>query len=95
MDVSREFRKIDYTIVKVVFQVLSTFASSMAIIDPEDLNVGPVRHYWNLVHRMYHIKNDCYSIFIVLTDQSNIRIGRKRFYSSECFMGYFTVLKVW
>ena len=80
---------------KVVLQILSAFAPSMTVIDTEYLYVGPVRYCGQLVYWMDNIQNDSYPIFIVLTDESNISIGRKRFHSAKCFVRNLTILKIW
>jgi len=43
---------------------------------------------------MNHIQDYCYPIFIVLTDQADISICRKRFDCSEGLVWNFTILKV-
>lgn len=42
IDVAWEFGQVDNVVVEIVFQVLSTFAPSVAVVDSENLNVGPI-----------------------------------------------------
>ena len=60
---------------EVIFEIFCTFAASMTIINPKDLYIWPVLHYWQFIHWMYYVKNYCYPILIVLANKSNVGIG--------------------
>ena len=65
---------------KVILEVLSALAASMAIVNTEDLQLGPLvrRNSWSLLCRLYHIKDNRDPILISLAHDSNIGVG------SEC-----------
>jgi hypothetical protein len=60
---------------QVVFQILSTFAATMAVVYAENLNVRPVLDDWDFGNRVDHVKNDGDSVFVVLTDKADIGVG--------------------
>jgi hypothetical protein len=64
---------------KVIFEIFSTFATSMTVIDPEDLNVWPISYHWQLIYWMNNVEDDRYSIFIILPDKSYISVCGETF----------------
>jgi hypothetical protein len=79
---------------QVIFEVFCTFASAMAIINAEDLYIRPVLNNRQFIHWMNNIQNNGYPVFIILSNQSNICIGTKRFDCSECLVRDFTILEI-
>ena len=77
MNVTRELWLQNNVVMKVVFEVFSTFASTMPVIDTEYLELWPfisgyTRHFlcW-----LDDIQYDRYAILICLADDTNVCIG--------------------
>jgi hypothetical protein len=80
---------------KMVFEVFSAFASTVAVKDTKDLYVRPVLHLRMLVGRMDNVQYDSNPVLVVLSDQAHISVGREGFDCSESFIGYLAILEVW
>lgn len=72
---------------KVILEVLSALAAAMAIVNTEDLQLGPLvrRNSWSLLCRLYHIKDNRDPILISLAHDSNISIGSESLNRAESF----------
>ena len=57
---------------QVVFEVLCALTSTVPVVDAENLYVGPVRDHRQLVQGVNNVQNNCYSIFVVLSDQAKV-----------------------
>ena len=81
---------------EVFFQILSALVASMAIVDCENLNLRPLVFcdFRLLAERLNYVENNCYSIFICLSDKPNMSVCRKRPNNSELFIGCLGVLKI-
>ena len=79
---------------QIIFQVLRTFAATMAIIDSENLDVRPVSHHRQLVKGMDNVQNDRDPVLIVLTNQPDVGISREGSHGPKAFVGYFAVLEI-
>jgi len=69
-----ELRVQQDVVVEVILQVLRTLRPSMAIINSEDLNVGPVRYGRNFICWMDNIEDDSDPVFIVLPDEAYVSV---------------------
>lgn len=66
----------------------------MAVVDAEDLNVGPICNRWHLGRRVYHIQDDCNSVLVILPYKANVSVGRETFDRAERLVRDFAILKV-
>ena len=80
---------------QIIFEILRAFASSMTVIDAEYLYIRPVLDHRQFINRMNYVKNNCYPVFIILTNKSNISISTERFNCSKCFVRNLTILEIW
>ena len=96
-DIFWEFWLQDNIVVKVVFEILSAFASSMAVINTENLQFWPfVRgNFWCFCCRLYYIKNNWYSIFVGFPYNTYICVRCKCFDRTKCLWTNFTSLEEW
>ena len=67
----------DDVIVKVIFEVLCTFASTMSVVNAEYLKFGPLLSWnsWHLISRLDYIEDDGNPVFICLSHGTNICVG--------------------
>lgn len=79
---------------QIIFQVLRALAASMAIIDAENLDVWPVGHHRQLVEGVDNVQNDRDPVLIVLTNQSDVGVGREGSHGPKALVGYFAVLEI-
>jgi len=74
LDVGREFGIHYNVVVQVVFEVFSTFVTTMTIENAEDLNFRPVLNSTCLLLRLDNIKNNSNSIFINFSYCANVGV---------------------
>jgi hypothetical protein len=60
--------------VQIVLKIFGAFTAAVSIINAEYLYIRPILDWRQLVDGMDYIKNDRYSIFIILADQSNVSV---------------------
>lgn len=77
LNIVGEVRVHDNVQVEIVFQVLGTFTSSMAVKNSENLDLGPqlIIYLRLLKFRLNHIENDCDTIFVCFPDQARVCVS--------------------
>jgi len=82
---------------QVVFEVLSAFAASVAIVNAENLQFGPVlaRDARLLLGGLNHVQNDRDSVLVSFAHRAHICICGKGFHGTERFRTYFASLEKW
>ena len=95
-DISGELGLQDYIVMEGVFEILGALTASMAIVDSEDLQLGPhLGRYSGLLKRgLDHVQNNRNSIFIGLPHCAHIRVRSKGFHRAKRLLTHFRVLKV-
>jgi hypothetical protein len=88
MDVVREVLLQDDVVVQVLLEVLGTLVAAMAVVDCEDLDLRPLVLLYLVFFavRLDHIQNNCNSVFIHFSYQTNVGIGGKRLHDAELFI---------
>ena len=78
-----------------IFEIFSTFAATMTIVDTKDLQLWPwLRWYsWIFLWGLDHVKNNWDAVFVGLSNYSNISISCKCFDWSESLRADLALLK--
>lgn len=83
-------------VVQVLLQVLGTLVASVAIVDREDLDLGPVvlRDLLLLVGWLDHVQDDGNSVLVGLPHETHVGVGCEGLHHSKLLVGCLGVLEV-
>jgi hypothetical protein len=85
-NVGGKFLLINYVIVKVFFQVFCAFTPAVTIEYTENLNVGPIFGFRNLIYWIYYIQYYGNSVFVVISNQTSVGVSGKSLHDIKFFV---------
>ena len=66
---------------QVILEVLGTLTATMTVVDTKDLQFRPLigRYPWNFLGRLDHVEDDRDTVFVGLSDDSDVCVSSESF----------------